>query len=267
MPTAARDFADRAVAWASAQSSIRAVVIFGSVAQGVDHDFSDLDLILVAEPGRREEVWDDRSAIAATIMGVEPAYAQEPSWQGEFRYQVWDEDLHELDLTIADRSVQVFAGIARGFTVVLDRADVERRLTADVAAWSPPEFDAATLDSSTWPWLLGLQGRLRHGERFAVRAGVVDTLMGRVVPMLGAEWHTAESQLSAADMQRVHDAMPRSGEFAELSRSLRETAQVYDWALDRWAERTGRTRPRSPLAALTRARLAVDVAPSAAARK
>ncbi|RNI18358.1 nucleotidyltransferase domain-containing protein [Flexivirga caeni] len=256
MTTTAREFADRATAWAADQPSVRAVVVFGSVAQGVDNDFSDLDLILVAEPGRRAELWDARAAIAAAVMGTAPAYVQEPSWQGDFRYQVWDDELHELDLTIAEESVGVFGGIARGFVVLLDRANVEEQLTQAVASWSPPEFDAAALDSFTWPWLLGLQARLRHGERFAVRAGVVDTLMGRVVPMLGGEWHSAETQLSAADMERVHDALPQSAEVAELSRSLRETALVYDWALDRWAERTGNDRPSSPLAALAHARLA-----------
>lgn len=256
MTTRAREFAERAIVWAADQSALRGVVVFGSVAQGVDNHYSDLDLVLVAEPGRREELWGDRAAIAAAVMATEPAYVQEPSWQGQFRYQAWDADLHELDLTIAEESVEVFGGITRGFDVLVDRADVEKQLTAAVVQWSAPEVDATALDNSTWPWLLGLQGRLRHGERFAVRAGVIDTLMGRVVPMLGGEWHTAESQLSAEDMQRVHDAMPRSGKFTELSRSLLETACVYDWALDRWAERTGQPRPRNPLASLTLARLA-----------
>lgn len=252
MTTRAREFAERAIVWAADQATLRGAVVFGSVAQNADNDYSDLDLILVAESGHRDELWRDRAAIAAILMGAQPTFVQEPTWQSEFRYQAWDAELHELDLTIAE----VFGGITRGFDVLVDRADVREQLTAAVAQWSAPEFDATAFDSSTWPWLLGLQGRLRHGERFAVRAGVVDTLMGRVVPLLGGEWHTAESQLSADDMQRVHDAMPRSGEFTELSRSLLETARVYDWALDRWASRTGHPRPRSPLAALAMARLA-----------
>ncbi len=36
---------------------------------------------------------------------------------------------------------------------------------------------------------------------------------------------------------------------AELRRSLLATAQAYAWALGRWAERTGQTRPEHPLAA------------------
>lgn len=104
MTTKAREFAERATAWTADQPAVRGVVIFGSVAQGVDSDYSDLDLILVAEPGRRQELWDDRVAIAAEIMGTEAVCAQEPSWQAQFRYQVWDADLHHLDLTIAEGS-------------------------------------------------------------------------------------------------------------------------------------------------------------------
>lgn len=255
MTTTARLFADRALAWATDQPVIRAVVIFGSVARGEDNDFSDLDLILVTEPGRRGELWERRAEIAGTILGAEPSYLQEPSWQGDFRYQAWDAGAHELDLTIAEERVDVFGGIVRGFQVLLDRANVEEELTTAVDEWAPPEFDAAALDGGTWVWLLWLQGRLRHGERFAVRAGVVDTLMGRVVPMLDGEWHSAHSQLASADLERVHAAMPRSDNPTELARSLRDTAALYDEALDRWAARTGKERPVSPLAAVAKARL------------
>jgi len=60
-----------------------------------------------------------------------------------------------------------------------------------------------------------------------------------------AAW--AESDV-AADIDRVHGAAPCSAEPAELRRSLRATAELYAWALDRWSQRTGRPAPRNPLA-------------------
>ena len=62
----------------------------------------------------------------------------------------------------------------------------------------------------------------------------------------------------ASDRRRFDAAAPRSTEPGELARSLRATAELYDAALDRWAERTGRPRPRHPLApgALARIRSA-----------
>ena len=52
-------------------------------------------------------------------------------------------------------------------------------------AWCPRY--ATALASSTWPWLLGLQGPSAAQPTVAVRAGVIDTLMGRVLPLLGEE--------------------------------------------------------------------------------
>jgi hypothetical protein len=81
-----------------------------------------------------------------------------------------------------------------------------------------------------------------------VRHGVMDTLSNRVLPLLGTAAHSAHHDLAAADIDRVHRAAPISAEPAELRRSLRETAQLYAWALDRWSQRTGQPVPRNPLA-------------------
>jgi hypothetical protein len=48
---------------------------------------------------------------------------------------------------------------------------------------------------------------------------------------------------------------PVSGDVNELRRSLLATAELYDWAPGRWAERTGRSNPRSVLATVVLARL------------
>jgi hypothetical protein len=101
-----------------------------------------------------------------------------------------------------------------------------------------------TADASV---LIGLLG----DPDFAVRAGLFDTLMYRVVPMLGGQWHSAQADLADSDIRRIHAAAPTSAEPAELARALHATACAYDWALDRWAARTGRERPRHALAALT----------------
>lgn len=254
--TTARLFADRAQRWAADDSAVRGLVVFGSVARGTDHQWSDLDLVVVSEPGCRDELWDRRAAMTRVVLGQEPVFVQEPNWQRPYRYQAWDDNGHELDLTFDEGAVAVFGGIAKGFDVLLDRGWVSDQLTADAAAWTSPEYDAASLDDGTWVWFLYLHAKLQHGERFAVRAGLSETLANRVVPMLGGEWHSAESDLDAEDMDRVHAAIPTSSEPAELTRALQDTATVYEWALDRWADRTGNARPHSPLAAITHSRLA-----------
>ena len=42
--------ADRAAAWAESDAAVRAMIVYGSLAQGTADDDSDLDVIIVAEP-------------------------------------------------------------------------------------------------------------------------------------------------------------------------------------------------------------------------
>ena len=255
MSTPARECSRRAADWAANDALVRAAVVFGSVARGQDDEYSDLDLILVAVDGAGQDLWQRRREVAASVLGDDVVTTQQPAWQGERRFQAWTIDGLQLDLTIVEGVPAVFGGLAKGFVTIYDRDNVDEQLTTACESWIAPHHDAATLDVGTWAWLRYLHGRLRRGELFAVRACVHDTLMYRVVPMLGSQWHSAHAELSDTDMQRIHAAAPTSAEPAELARSLYATAVAYDSALDRWSARTGRERPHDALAALTLARL------------
>ncbi|HEU0238001.1 MAG TPA: nucleotidyltransferase domain-containing protein [Micromonosporaceae bacterium] len=255
MSTPARECSRRAADWAANHALVAAAVVFGSVASGLDDEYSDLDLILVGVDGAGEDLWQRRREIARSVLGDDVVTTQQPAWQGARRFQAWTSSGLQLDLTIVEGVPAVFGGLAKGFVAIYDRDNIDEQLTRACASWTAPPHDAAMLDVGTWAWLRYLHGRLRRGEFFAVRAGVHDTLMYRVVPMLGSQWHSAHAELSDTDMQRIHAAAPTSAEPAELARSLHATATAYDWALDRWSARTGRDRPRDPLAALTLARL------------
>jgi hypothetical protein len=255
MALPAEEMAARAMAWASADAAVRAAIVYGSLAQGTANEQSDLDLIVVAEPGQRDGLWDRRAQIGAILLGRQPSWSQEPVWQRPYRYQSWDENLAEADLTFDEEHAAPWAALAKGFRAIVDKAGVEAQLRRDLANWRAPEFDAPAFDEGTWRWLHYLSGKLRHGETWIVRYGVMDTLNNRVVPLLGVAAHSAVHDLDAADVARLHHAAPASQEPAELRRSLLATADLYSMALDRWSERTGRTRPRNPLAALVLARL------------
>lgn len=54
MPLPAEEMAARAAVWARADAAVRAAIVYGSVAQGTANEESDLDLIVVAEPGQRD---------------------------------------------------------------------------------------------------------------------------------------------------------------------------------------------------------------------
>jgi hypothetical protein len=255
MPVPAEEMAARAAVWAGADAAVRAAIIYGSVAQGTASEGSDLDLIVVAEPGQRDALWARRAQIAAVLLGRDLAWSQEPLWQRQYRYKSWDGNLAELDLTFDEEYAAPWAALVKGFRAIVDKADVEARLICELGNWQPPEFDAPAFDGGTWAWLNYLHGKLRHGEAWFVRYGVMDTLNNRVVPLLGGAGHSAHRDMDTADIALLHDAAPSSPEPAELRRSLRATADLYSLALDRWSERTGRPRPKNPLAALILERL------------
>jgi predicted nucleotidyltransferase len=182
MSTPARECMRRAADWAGGDPFVRAAVVFGSVARGLDTGHSDLDLILIARDGASEELWLRRAEIAHSILGGAVVATLEPSWQGEHRYQAWTSDARQPDLTIVEGVPTVFGGLAKGFVAVYDPDGIGEQLAAACTAWSAPDHDAASLDASTWAWLRYLHGRLHKGELFAVRAGLFDTLMYPCLP-------------------------------------------------------------------------------------
>jgi predicted nucleotidyltransferase len=239
---------ERAREWATEDERVAAAFVYGSLARAQTHDLSDLDLLIVAQPDQRDALWREREALAERVLGTPAIFRQEPSWQRPFRFQAWRADLVEVDLTYDEGTAVVWEGIASGFLVLVDRGGIAGRLRTAASAWQRPEFDAAMFDTGTWPWLLWLLGRLRHGQHWMVRYGVMDTLNNRVLPLLGAAGHNAERTLAPGDLQQLYAAAPRSAEAEELARSLCATAELYDAALDEWAARTGKPRPRHPLA-------------------
>jgi hypothetical protein len=243
----AERMAERAGVWASAEDGVRAAIVYGSVAQGTADEESDLDLILVTEPGLREPLWDRRDEFAQFVLEGPVRWSQEPSWQRSFRYKGWGER-GELDLSLDEGYAAPWPALKRGFRAVCDKADVAARLTADLGALKPPEFDAPLFDGNTWVWLGYLRGKLRRGETWFVRYGVMDTLGNRVVPLLGSASHSVLAELGEDVLARLHEAAPKSEHPDELKRSLLATAELYDWALGQWALRTGRENPRSPIA-------------------
>lgn len=78
--------AERAAAWAESDAAVRAMIVYGSLAQGTADEDSDLDVIIVAEPGQRDALWDRREQISDLIHGGHDAiWHQEPLWQRRSR--------------------------------------------------------------------------------------------------------------------------------------------------------------------------------------
>jgi hypothetical protein len=74
------------------------------------------------------------------------------------------------------------------------------------------------------------------------RCGLMDTLHSRVVPLLGSAGHSTRAELGDGVIDQLNKAAPASDDVDELRRSLRATAELYDWA--RSAARSARLKSR-----------------------
>ena len=83
----------------------------------------------------------------------------------------------------------------------------------------------------------------------AYRADLVQAVLEtRVLPLWGVATNAVETALGPDDHAALTAALPTSNDAAELKRAVRVCAELYESALTRWAERTGRPRPENPLA-------------------
>jgi predicted nucleotidyltransferase len=55
---------------------VRAAIVHGSTVLGRLTPLSDLELIVIAEPGQQDAIWEDRILIATRILGTPPAVTE-----------------------------------------------------------------------------------------------------------------------------------------------------------------------------------------------
>jgi hypothetical protein len=72
MTIPAEQMAGRITAWARSDGTVRAMIVYGSRAQGTADEDSDLDVIIVAEPGQRDALWDLRAGDGVPLCPPRP---------------------------------------------------------------------------------------------------------------------------------------------------------------------------------------------------
>jgi predicted nucleotidyltransferase len=244
-----REIVERAREWAHQDERVLGAFVHGSAARGDVTPLSDVDLIVVARPGRREEIWAERDQIGRTLLGAAVAAAHEVPHQRPFRWQARTADLRMLDLALDEGAIDMWPGLAGDMTCLLDRGDLQQQRMSWVAGYEPPVYDVAGADDQTWGILSWLAGALLHGRVLLVHRGITDLIGNRIVPVSGRPGYGLGSAgEDAALTERLEDALPHSLRRAELARSLLQTAQLYRDLVAGWATRTGVTPPSSPLA-------------------
>jgi predicted nucleotidyltransferase len=244
-----REIVERAREWVHHDERVLGAFVYGSAARGNVTPLSDVDLIVVARPGRREEIWAERDQISRTLLGAAVVTAHEVPHQRPFRWQARTADLRMLDLALDEGAIHMWPGLAGDMTCLLDRGDLEQQRADWVAGYQPRVYDVAGADDQTWGIVTWLAGALLHGRVLLVHRGVTDLIDFRVLPVSGRPGYgLGSADEDAALTERVEDALPHSLRRAELARSLRQTALLYRDLVAGWATRTGATPPSSPLA-------------------
>ena len=243
----------RAVAWGQEAEEATGLVLYGSLAQGRGRRLSDLDMVVVTRSGDRKAIWHRRMEIAAAVLGQPVAWSHELDWQRPYRFQAWTADLAAVDLTFDEEAVEPSPTLVNGYRVLVDKTDIAAHLARGLADLDAAEHDANAVDASTWVWFLGLHGWLEHGRRWQVYTNLVQLIDSRLAPLFydGLSYEL-ETRASAAQLQQLHHAVPRSTDRAELTRALQSAVVAYEDASTAWSQRTGTDLVRSPLAASIR---------------
>ena len=141
-----------ATGWGEQTTEVAAMVLYGSLAQGRGHPLSDEDLVIVAQPGRREALWINRGKVAAGLLGRPVAWGHELPWQRPYRYQAWAADLTQVDLTFDEERIAPSPTLLDGYRVLVDKTGATGDLAADLDQLTgqlTSQPDPRELDGST----------------------------------------------------------------------------------------------------------------------
>ena len=244
---------EQARAWAIRDERVRGALVHGSAARGDTTPLSDVDLIVVAQPGQREAIWAQRAEISRDLLGADVVEAHEVPHQRPFRWQARTADLGMLDLALDEGSIEMWSGLVGEVESLVDRGDLARERLAWIAAYEPPRYDTVGQNDETWAILSWLAGALLRGRIWLVRWGLTDLIGRRILPVTDQlEFTIGVSPADRPLIDQLDAALPSSMDRAELARSLQCVADLYEQLMADWAGRTEVPAPSSPFAPAVR---------------
>ena len=138
-----REIVERAREWVHQNERVLGAFVHGSAARGDVMPLPDVDLIVVAHRGRREEIWAERDQISRTLLGAAIVEAHEVPHQRPFRWQARTTDLRKLDLALDEGAIDMWPGLTGDMTCLLDRGDLQQQRMDWIASYEPPVYDVA----------------------------------------------------------------------------------------------------------------------------
>ena len=244
---------DRARAWAEREARVRALLLTGSLGRGAGDNLSDLDLVIVSQPGLRDELWTELRPITEQL-GRPLGLFRDIPWPDPFIAIVLYDGPTKVDLFFRDGDVEPTPWLVSGFTVLVDKEEVEARLRRALASLDPTtapdgfHADAFELDAHAWDFTWWLYAKLRRSERWLVYTRlalfVEVIVLGGLNAAAGEPWASATAVTERLDPETVvalEAALPRGTESEELLRSLRALVDLYAAARPDIARRFGVT--------------------------
>ena len=241
-----------ATGWGEQTTGVAAMVLYGSLAQGRGHPLSDVDLVIVAQPGRREALWSNRVDVASALLGRPVAWSHELPWQRPYRYQAWAADLTQVDLTFDEERIDPSPTLLHGYRVLVDKTGATGDLAADLDQLTgklTPQPDPGELDGSTWVWFLGIHGWLQNGRCWQAYTNLLHLIDTRIAPLLAdGPSYKLEDAATIERVDQLYRVVPASPQRQDVDHALAAAVRLYDSAVESWTRGTGHAPPSSPLA-------------------
>jgi predicted nucleotidyltransferase len=221
------------VRWAKRDRRVRALLLKGSVARGDADERSDVDFVVVAQPGRLGELWAARRSIAEGL-GRWLGGFDEVAWQAPHTFMGFYDGPVKVDFFFQEGEPAVDPWLRDGFRPLFDPDGLADGLRAGLAA-EPPPPDLSDFDVHAWDWLWAMHLKLRRpGHEWLVYMELVkfvETMLLTAFGALGPEpWRGVlriEERLPLEAQSELARALPARPEETELRRALRVALDSY----------------------------------------
>lgn len=234
-----------ATRWAERDARVRALLLKGSLGRGEADERSDVDLLVVSEAGRLEELWAERRSIAEGLGGWLGGF-DEVVWQAPHTFIGFCTGPVKVDFFFQEDEPDADPWLRDGFLALFDPDGLATRLRERLAA-EPPPPDLNDFDTHAWDWLWFAHLKLRHqGQKWLLYVELVkfvETMLVTGFNALASEpWRGVwrlEQRVPDDVLTMVRAALPASPSEGELRRAVASACSSYLMLRRRLAEECG----------------------------
>ncbi len=210
--------------WAERDPRVRALLLKGSLARRDADELSDVDFLVVARPGRLQDLWADRRRIAEGLCRWLGGF-DEVAWQAPHTFIGFCDGPVKVDFFFQEGRPAIDPWLRDGVRALFDPDDLAGELRAALAA-APGPPDLCDFDVHAWDWLWAAKLR-RPGHEWLVYIELVKFVETMLLTGFGAlapePWRGVlrlEERLPPVDRSVLRRALPAGPDETELRRAL-----------------------------------------------